>query len=253
MKDQVVRYRRYTFQGNSGYIVDRELIGLGHTALVKPWHDPQVHKHEFSEEFYFLRKGVFTLLVTDFFITLQPNEILMVKPNVPQAIVGGKGEIEHFGVRVPLVDDKQVVGQLPQETKICYEGERLLSGEWGHRIPLNKPDHQNCWLVGAGSAKYASKHMALAYLDFLTTEEANAGIGRRHRLHLHQKSWEYYTVLEGTKNLRVENELVTIEAGGILEIPPNVKHTLQHRTAPFRGFTIRVPIVLNDKIEFETV
>ena len=130
--------RRYTFQGNSGYLVNQALIGLGHTALVKPWSDSHVHKHELSEEYYFLRKGILTFLVLDLLITLQPNEILMVKPNVPHAIVSGKGEIEHFGIRVPSASDKQILGQLPQETPIIYEEERFIADEWGYRIPLNE-------------------------------------------------------------------------------------------------------------------
>lgn len=64
---------------------------------------------------------------------------------------------------------------------------RFLSGEWEHRIPLVYPVHQNCGLVGAGSAKFLSEHMAMAYLDFPTAESADAGIGTRHRLHLHQR------------------------------------------------------------------
>lgn len=101
-------------------------------------------------------------------------------------------------------------------------------------------------------AKYKSSHMVMAYLDFATSESANVRIGTRHRLHLHQNSWEYYTVLEGAKTLQIEDEFVTIEAGEILEIPPYVKHTLHRRIAPFKGFTIRVPLELDDKIEFES-
>lgn len=40
--------------------------------------------------------------------------------------------------------------------------------------------------------------------------------------------------------------------GEILEILPYVKHTLYRRIAPFKGFTIRVPLELDDKIEFES-
>ena len=250
-------YRRHTFQGHSGYIVHpsnttngHNLISIGHTASITPWNDPQLHQHSSSEEYYILRQGVLKFLVSDIFISLQPNEILMVKPEIPHAIIGGDGEIEHFGIRTPSLNDKQVLGQLPAVTEVNYENPRVLAGEWGFRIPLTAPQHQNCWLIGAGSAKYKSEHMVLAYLKYPTEESANAGIGTRHRLHLHQRSWEYYTVLRGVKTLQIGSDLVTVEAGNILEIPPNVKHTLHHRTAPFEGFTLRVPIELDDKVEF---
>jgi mannose-6-phosphate isomerase-like protein (cupin superfamily) len=90
--------------------------------------------------------------------------------------------------------------------------------------------------------------LVLAYLDFPTAEAANAGIGTRHRLHLHQKSWEYYVVLQGAKTLQVEDKTITVSAGEILEIPPQVKHMLSGRQAPYRGFTLRVP-ALDDKVE----
>ncbi|MBU1878522.1 MAG: cupin domain-containing protein, partial [Chloroflexi bacterium] len=84
---------------------------------------------------------------------------------------------------------------------------------------------------------------------FPTEEEANAGLGTRHRLHLHARSWEYYVVLQGTKTLRIEDELVTMQPGEMVEVPPGVRHTLHSRQAPYRGLTFRVPI-LPDKVEF---
>jgi len=56
-------------------------------------------------------------------------------------------------------------------------------------------------------------------------------------------------VLKGTKTLRIEDELVEIEAGEMLDVPPQVKHTLHSRQAPYEGFTLRVPVALDDKVE----
>ena len=175
----------------------------------------------------------------------------MVQPMVPHAILGGIGRIEHFGIRAPAFDDKEIMGELEREVPPSYENERLISGKWGHRIPLDMQRHKNCWLIGAGSALYRSQHLSMAYLDFPTEETANAGIGSRHQLHLHEKSWEYYAVLEGEKILLIENRQVTVNAGEIVEVPPNVKHTLHSRRAPFIGFTLRVPVQLDDKIVVE--
>ena len=210
-----------------------------------------MHKHRVSEEYYFLCKGKLKFLVSDVLLTLQPNEILVVKPNVPHAVFGGDGEIEHFGIRAPAINDKQMVSRIALQRQVSFEDDRLISREWGYRIPLNRTQHQNRWLIGAGSAIFKSRHIIMAYLNFTNVESANAGIGTRHRLHLHQKSWEYYTVLEGTKILQIEGKLVIVEAGNILAIPPFVRHALYSRSAPFKGFTIRVPVELEDKIEME--
>jgi mannose-6-phosphate isomerase-like protein (cupin superfamily) len=244
---------QFDFQKATGYVVSHPqgLIAIGHTASVPPWNDPKIHQHNHSEEYYFLLKGQLEIFVRDFQITLHPNEILMVKSGIPHAIVGGEGKIEHFGIRTPALDDKQVVGELEKDAPRLYENERLISDEWGHRISLDMPQHKNCWLIGAGSALYQSEHLIMAYLDFPTKETANAGIGTRHQLHLHQKSWEYYVVLKGEKILLIENSQVAIHAGEILAVPPNVKHTLHSRQAPYQGFTIRVPVELNDKITAE--
>jgi mannose-6-phosphate isomerase-like protein (cupin superfamily) len=248
------RCTRVHFRPVTGYVVShpQRLISIGHTALVAPWSDANIHQHESSEEFYLLLQGQLHLVVNDFRITLHPKELLMLRPGVPHAVIGGAGAIEYFGIRAPARDDKLVVGELVTEFPLLSEIERLISGEWGHRIPLDMPQHQNCWLVGAGSALYRSQHLAMAYLDFPTQESANAGIGTRHQLHYHQKSWEYYTVLNGEKVLLIEGEQVPIHAGEILAVPPYVKHTLYSRQAPFLGFTIRVPVDLRDKVVVET-
>ena len=248
---------RYLFKGQTGYIISPEtsssennLIALRHTGSVTPWSDLNVHKHRKSEEFYILIEGQLKIQVRDFLISLQSNEILMIKPKIPHAIVGGTGDIEHFGIRTPAIEDKLVEGEINQNARMMYEEKRLVSDDWGHRMPLNIPEHQNCWLIGAGIAKFKSEHMIMAYLDFPTDEAANAGVGTRHRMHLHERSWEYYLALQGCKTLQVEDRLVTIEAGEILKVPPQVRHTLHSRQAPYQGFTIRVPVELNDKINF---
>jgi mannose-6-phosphate isomerase-like protein (cupin superfamily) len=245
---------RVQFQQVSGHVVThpQRLISIGHTALVAPWSDPNIHQHQSSEEFYLLMQGQLHLVINDFRISLHRRELLLVRQGVPHAVIGGAGAIEYFGIRAPALDDKQVVGELVTHVPLVSEDERLISAEWGQRIPLDMPQHKNCWLVGAGSALFASQNLAMAYLDFPTQETANAGIGTRHQLHYHQKSWEYYTVLMGEKVLLIEGEQVPIRAGETLAVPPHVKHTLYSRQAPFQGFTIRVPVDLDDKIVVNT-
>jgi hypothetical protein len=49
--------------------------------------------------------------------------------------------------------------------------------------------------------------------------------------------------------LQVEDELVEIRAGEILEVAPRTRHVLHSTHVPFEGFTFRVPR-LDDKVEF---
>jgi mannose-6-phosphate isomerase-like protein (cupin superfamily) len=125
-----------------------------------------------------------------------------------------------------------------------------LRREWGYRIPLEAARNQNCWLLGVGRARFLSAHLILAYVNYRTVEEANAGLGTRYSPHLHEKSWEYYVVWQGARTLWVDGELVTVKAGEILEVPPNACHTLYGSQTPSEGFVFRIPILeSSDKVE----
>jgi mannose-6-phosphate isomerase-like protein (cupin superfamily) len=250
-------YTKYTFRGRSGWIVDPRVrnlshnyLGLGHTAAVSQWSDPCLHLHRESEEYYLLLRGELQFCVAGVLVTLQPDELLMVLPQVPHAVIGGQGPIEHFGFRTPFVEDKQIVGEIPPMIPVADENGRAIKTDWGSRIPLSSVENQNCWLIGWGEAKHASGHLILAYLNFPTHEEANAGLRTRSRMHHHQRSWEYYVSLRGRKFLEIEDEKVCVEAGEILEVPPKVRHNVNGREAPYEGFTIRVPASAeSDKVE----
>lgn len=250
-------YTKYFFQGHSGGIIDprvrtapHDLFAIGHTACVPPWKDPCVHIHQQSEEFYLLLQGELELYIAGEVVNLQPGELLMVLPQVPHAVVGGQGRIEHFGFRAPALHDKQIVEDIPTSIPNPRQAEREIKTDWGYRIPLTAAENQNRWLIGWGDAKYPSRHLIMANLNFPTWDAANAGIGTRLRMHYHQKSWEYYLALRGRKVLQIEEELVNVDVGEILEVPPMTRHNVFRREAPYEGFTIRVPIVTeNDKVE----
>ena len=249
---------KYVFRGHTGYVVapwisgvTHELVTIRHSAGVPPWADQDVHFHRDSEEYYFVFQGELQLLVAGSVFTLKPDEVLMVKPRVPHAVLGGDGPIEHFVLRMPASDDRQTVGKIPPGlSPPPDESRRELRFDGGCRVPLTEPRYQNCWLFGVGQARFQSDRMCLAYLNFPTDGSAEASNRNHcHRLHLHQRSWEYYTVLGGTRILEVEDGLVEIHAGETLEVPPGVKHVLRSTHTPFEGFTFRVPLY-DDKVEF---
>jgi mannose-6-phosphate isomerase-like protein (cupin superfamily) len=246
--------RRFYFQGRSGYIVEpgnteHGLLALGHSVTPRAWSDPGPHLHTRAEEFYYVRQGEVRLSVGGERLTVQADELLMVRPGVPHAVLGGTAPIEHFGIRAPAAADKQPAETVPSVAIVDDGDTRDLKREWGCRVSLRRAAHHNCWLLGHDAAQFEARHLALAYLNFPTREAANAGLGTRHRLHYHERSWEYYAVLQGRKTLRIEDDLVDIEAGDLLEVPPGVRHTLHRRAAPFEGFTIRVPVEPGDKVE----
>ena len=189
-------YARYTFRGHTGYLIhpdsaDHALLAVRHSAGVAPWADADVHIHCSSEEYYLLLDGELKFLVAGVILTLKPGEMLAVMPGVPHAITGGAGLIEHFGFRAPAPDDRQSLRRVEAELPpLVEEGKRELKCEWGYRIPLEEQCNQNCWLLGVGAARFHSPNFLFAYLDFPTHEAANAGLGTRHRLHLHRETWE---------------------------------------------------------------
>jgi mannose-6-phosphate isomerase-like protein (cupin superfamily) len=249
------RYTRYVFQGHSGCLIApdpaaRGFVTVRHSAGVAPWIDKDLHLHRASEEYYLLLRGQLRFHVAGSAVTLMPGEMLMLRPNVPHAIVHGEGLIEHFGFRAPSPDDRESLGPLPADPlPVADDDSREIRREWGYRIPLHDTRNHNCWVVGLGAARFHSPHFLFAWLDFATDAAANAGLGTRHRLHLHRESWEYYVVLNGAKTLQIEDEVVTIRSGQMLEVAPGVKHTLRSRQAPYRGFTFRVPL-RDDKEEY---
>jgi mannose-6-phosphate isomerase-like protein (cupin superfamily) len=249
-------YSIYPFRGRTGYIVTpwlpgapHDRVAIRHSASVPPWADGDVHLHGESEEIYFVFGGELTLWVDGTVLTLKPGEALHVRPEVPHAVVGGSGPIEHFVIRAPGSDDRRTVGRIPPELPpAAQEAPRALQRDWGCRVPLTETRYQNCWLFGFGQARFPSDHLCLAYLDFPTDESADAnGRSHPHRLHLHRKSWELYTVLKGKKTLEIEDHLVKINAGEIVEVAPGTRHVLRTIETPYRGFTFRVP-PLDDKV-----
>ncbi|MBN1812187.1 MAG: cupin domain-containing protein [Anaerolineae bacterium] len=249
-------FSRYAFRDHTGYMVapwfpgvDHRPVTIRHSASATPWKDADTHLHTSSEEYYFVFQGELRLLVDGTALTLKPDEVLMVKPGVTHAVVGGSSPIEHLLLRMPAAEDRQTVGGIPVDVPIAADGgTRTVRAQWGCRVPLAEAQYQNCWLFGVGEARFHSDVMCLAYVHFSSAESLDTD-GHPHRLHLHRESWEFYTVLRGTRILRIEDELVEVHAGEILAVPPGVKHVLHGTHTPFEGIEFRVPR-LNDKVVF---
>jgi len=241
---------KYTFANHTGYIVapwlpdaTNDWVAIRHSASVPPWADDDVHLHTDAEEYFFVFQGELRLLIEEAVFTIRPYEALLVRPHVPHSMVGGRGPIEHFVLRMPAHDDRETVNEAPTDVPSAVaEDARALQRDWGCRIPLTEKRYQNCWLFGVRQARFHSDHICLAYLDLPTEESADRNWrSHPHQLHAHRESREYYTVLAGKKTLRIEGQLVEIEAGETLEVPPGVKHVTEAIETPYQGFTFRAP------------
>lgn len=249
----------YTFTGKTGTLLGgwlgwspHGLMVLYHSAKQSAWSDPAIHMHSMSEEYYLVRQGCLHILVDELLLDLRPDELLFVKAGTPHAIIGGKGSIEHFGLRAPDRRDKVVVRPLPADTPPMQDGDREMIDKWGARIPLYQQKNQNCWLLGSGTALHVSNHLSLAYMLYDNDAPANDGIGTRFRTHLHQFSWEYYIVLQGSEVLEIDGKLVDNPSGSIISVAPGTPHNLHSRQTPFSGLTLRVPVLeKSDKIEID--
>jgi hypothetical protein len=152
--------------------------------------DGDMHLHRDSEELYVQVHGELHLLVDGSFFTLKPGEVLMVKPQIPHAVVGGGGPIEHFVLRTPAVDDRQTMGKIPPEPPhAADEVRRELQGDWGCRVALTEARNQNCWLFGFGEARFNADKLCLAYMNFPTGESAKSTLGKSWKCRLESNMW----------------------------------------------------------------
>jgi mannose-6-phosphate isomerase-like protein (cupin superfamily) len=149
-------YSKYTFRHHTGYVVApwisdaaHEWVAIRHSALVPPWVDGDVHLHADAEEYFLLFEGEPRLLLDGSVFTLRPYEALLVQPEVPHSVVGGKGPIEHFVLRTPASNDRHSISKVPAvPPPVAEEALRPLHLDWGCRLPLTGARYQNSWLFG---------------------------------------------------------------------------------------------------------
>jgi mannose-6-phosphate isomerase-like protein (cupin superfamily) len=99
------------------------------------------------------------------------------------------------------------------------------------------------WLFGKGEALYNSDFMSLHY-----NETEKGWTEADPFLHYHREAEEYYISLEGCLTIQVGNSFIKVEPFQLLKVNPKVPHGVVHVETPFRGFTIRAPISLGDKV-----
>jgi mannose-6-phosphate isomerase-like protein (cupin superfamily) len=242
------------FDKNTPY--HSSLLQLGRTNYLYPWKDPKFHYHTKSIEVYLVIHGELWILIDEIAVKLKEKSMLLVQPGTFHAVIGGKGLIQHYGMKIPSEGDKKVINEdnadyekLIKSISNSSFNERpysQLDPKLGFVADLKEKNNINKWLIGLWDVKYETEKFCFAYINLETLEEKNAHSHQDH-LHYHTKSTEWYFTFNNSQELLVKNQKVVVPEGFLLKIPKGVHHKQLSLSFPFEGATIRTPI-LNDKI-----
>ncbi|MCG3220700.1 MAG: hypothetical protein H7641_04905 [Candidatus Heimdallarchaeota archaeon] len=232
------------------------LLQFGRTNFCEPWQDPNFHSHTISLEIYLLIEGELWHIVNDIPIIMKGRSLLLVQPGVSHSIIGGKGKIQHFGMKIPHQSDEKIIDEKPRDLNKLTEGMKsrvisnVLESSIGFYIDLNEEENQNMWQLGIGHSLYYTEEFCLAYVNFLT-EEKRKTVDHKETYHYHKQSTEWYLTLVGQQIFLIADEIITAEAGTLLRIHKGVPHKVVSRDYPFEGVTIKTPVVKGDKYVLE--
>lgn len=232
-------------------------LQLGKTNFIEPWSDPEVHYHTHAQELYIVLNGEMWITVgKDTILRVKEKGLLLVQPNVPHSVIGGKGKVQHIGIKIPHKEDKKInvrknVSAIDEECLQKYN-RNFINTSKGFFADLNDQENQNCWLFGLGTAKYKTKELCLAFMSYANENEMKKN-EHNNLLHYHSKSTEWYLSIIGEQELLVEEDKITVPEGCLLKIPPMKAHKILSYSYPFEGFTFRTPVFLDDKVTLKTL
>lgn len=231
-------------------------LQLGKTSFIEPWSDPDIHYHTQAQELYIVLNGEMWIQVgDDTILRVKEKGLLLVQPNVPHSVIGGKGKIQHIGIKVPHEKDKKINVRKNEsainEEYIQKYNRNSINSSKGFLADLNDNKNQNCWLLGLGTATYKTKELCLAFMSYADENEMKKD-EHDDSLHYHSKSTEWYLSIKGDQEILVEEDQITVPEGCLLKIPTMKAHKILSYSYPFEGFTMRTPIFLNDKVTLKT-
>ena len=235
------------------------LLQLGRTNYLYPWKDPKMHYHTQSIEIYLVLHGELWIIVDKIAVKLKEKSILLVHPGIFHAVIGGKGLIQHYGMKIPSKGDEKVIKENNDDyekiigfiTKSGFNQSpyRQLDPSKGFIADLEEEGNINRWLIGLWDVKYETEKFCFAYINFKTIEEEKANNHPDH-LHYHSKSTEWYFTFKKSQEILVNDKIVKVPEDYLLKIPKGVPHKQSSMSFPFEGATIRTPI-LDDKVILE--
>jgi mannose-6-phosphate isomerase-like protein (cupin superfamily) len=260
------KYQLYDLDDKQGWILSSfmeennihysPLLQFGRTNFCDPWKDPDFHYHTISQEIYLLIEGELWHIVNDVPILMKGRSILLVQPGVSHSIIGGKGKIQHFGMKIPHQDDEKIIDtktrDLDDVYKLMKKGdiENRLVPSLGFVIDLNQKKNQNKWQLGIGHALYYTEEFCLAYVNFEQYEDQQT-VDHKDIYHYHKLSTEWYLTLKGKQIFVIDNERLTVNENTLLRVNEGTPHKIISREFPFEGVTIRTPVIKGDKYVIE--
>ena len=88
--------------------------------------------------------------------------------------------------------------------------------------------------------------------DDVSVIQERVSAGKAEIMHYHKISRQFFYILEGEGQMRFENDLITMQKGEGLEIPPLVKHRFENNSSADVVFlVISVPKSHGDRINVE--
>jgi mannose-6-phosphate isomerase-like protein (cupin superfamily) len=216
------------------------LLQLGRTNYVNPWQDPSFHHHTSSVELYLLIKGELWHVVNNVPIKMKGSSLLVVKPGVSHSIIGGRGKIHHYGMKIPHSSDKKIYDDPPKnldeikDTIADLKEVKQLDSSIGFHIDFNKKENQNKWILGFGKALYETSELSLAYMNYQSDVDFQA-IKHPNELHLHKNSTEWYLTIEGNQKLLVDGQEISVYSNSLLRVKKRTSHKLLYYKYPFKG------------------
>ena len=259
-------YELFNLNELNGWIIGSEfdekspyyssLFQLGRSNYLYPWKDPKFHYHTRSIEIYLVLHGELWVIIDKIAVKLKEKSILLVQPGVFHAVIGGKGTIQHYGMKIPSKGDRKVIQEKNDDyekvigsiTKSGFNQSpyRQLNPKHGFIADLKENSNINCWLIGLWDVKYETEKFCFAYINFKTLGEKNTHSHQDH-LHYHSESTEWYFTFKNSQEIFVNDKNVKVHEGYLLKIPKGVPHKQSSMSFPFEGATLRTPI-LDDKI-----
>jgi mannose-6-phosphate isomerase-like protein (cupin superfamily) len=111
-------------------------------------------------------------------------------------------------------------------------------------LDLEDPQKWNKWIIGTPedvpkSSPFYSEQLQIKY----NKNPDKEGFLEEEEEHWHSSPIEeFYFVLQGTLEVKVEDDVVNLGSMQILSVPPNKSHMVIDYSLPIQFFTIRAPI-----------
>jgi len=213
-------------------------------------HGPEPHVHRLHADCFFVLEGTFTLSLPPGDVTLEPGTFALIPPNVVHAFRNdGPADVRFLNFHAPGVGfDRYVqeIGAAGEEFRV-----ELAARFDQHPPPADGGADPASVVVRTGATD--AVRVAGVHIGFLANASETLGaMGLVEYTappgfagppaHLHERTWDAYHVVEGSLDLRVGDDRLTLAAGDTAAVPPGTVHGFANPSpAPVRFLDIHAP------------